>query len=98
MSKPENNELSLGSVLNDFIAKYKLEKGLDKIVVRKTWARLMGNGVNSYTQAVRLDGSTLIVRLSSSVLREELSYEKERIIDMINQSLGKKLIKKIELY
>ena len=57
----------------------------------------MGNGVNSYTSNIKLHHNTLYVELSSSVLREELSYGKEKIIKMINDSLGKIIIHKLVL-
>jgi hypothetical protein len=37
------------------------------------------------------------VNLKSSVLREELSYGKEKIITMINEELGEELVKKLML-
>jgi hypothetical protein len=37
------------------------------------------------------------VQLSSSVLREELSYGKEKIIKMLNEELGKDIVKKLIL-
>jgi len=57
----------------------------------------MGNGVNNYTTQVKLDRDVLYVSLSSSVLREELSYGKQKIIDMLNEAIGKKLISKLVL-
>ncbi|MDX1784359.1 MAG: DciA family protein, partial [Aequorivita vladivostokensis] len=44
-----------------------------------------------------LDRDTLYVQLSSSVLREELSYGKEKIVKLLNEELGKELIKKVVL-
>ena len=64
---------------------------------REAWIKLMGNGVNNYTTSVELKNETLYVSLSSSVLREELSYGKSKIIDMLNEELDKDLIKKIIL-
>ncbi|VAW10360.1 Zn-ribbon-containing, possibly RNA-binding protein and truncated derivatives, partial [hydrothermal vent metagenome] len=58
---------------------------------------LMGNGVNNYTTAVELRSETLFVSLSSSVLREELSHGKSKIIVMLNEELGKELVKKLVL-
>jgi hypothetical protein len=55
----------------------------------------MGQGVQSYTHHIELNGKTLIVNLKSSVLREELSYGKEKIIKMMNEELGEPLISKI---
>jgi len=57
----------------------------------------MGNGVNNYTTDVTLDRDTLYIGLSSSVLREELSYGKQKIIDMLNESIGKKVVNKLVL-
>ena len=57
----------------------------------------MGQGVSSYTHSVELQKNTLIIRLTSSVLREELSYGKEKIIKMINEEIGDKVISKLML-
>ena len=58
---------------------------------------MMGNGVNNYTTAIQLERDTLYVQLSSSVLREELSYGNQKIIKMLNEALGKEVIKKLVL-
>ena len=97
MAKRNNSILNIQDALKDFVKSNKLEKGLDKVNVRDAWAKLMGNGVNNYTTAVELKNETLYVQLSSSALREELSYGKDKIINMLNEELGKALIKKIIL-
>ncbi len=70
---------------------------MDRVNVKEAWVKLMGNGVNNYTTAVELRNDTLFVSLSSSVLREELSHGKSRIIVMLNEELGKELVKKMVL-
>lgn len=97
MGKRKDNSLNMGEALNEFIKKNKLEKGLDKVDSKEAWTKLMGNGVDNYTTAVELRGSTLFVSLSSSVLREELSLGKSKIITMLNEELGKDLITKLVL-
>jgi hypothetical protein len=97
MSKRNNEHLSLSDVLKDFVETNNLQKGLDKIKVHDSWVKLMGNGVNSYTTSVQLNRDTLYVELSSSALREELSYGKEKIIAMLNEDLGREIIKKLIL-
>ncbi len=97
MAKRHTEHLSISDALKEFVETNKLQTGLDKINVADAWANLMGNGVNNYTTAVKLERDTLYVQLSSSVLREELSYGKEKIIAMLNESLGKDLIKKLVL-
>ena len=70
---------------------------MDRVNARDAWSSLMGNGVNNYTTSVELKNETLYVSLSSSVLREELSLGKSKIIKMINEELGKELVKKLVL-
>ncbi|QRM89714.1 DUF721 domain-containing protein [Lacinutrix sp. WUR7] len=97
MAKRNNENLSISDALKEFVETNKLERGLDKVNVAEAWANLMGNGVNNYTTAVQLERETLYIQLSSSVLREELSYGKEKIVKMLNESLGKEIIKKLVL-
>ncbi|MFY8010265.1 MAG: DUF721 domain-containing protein [Flavobacterium sp.] len=97
MAKRLSNESSIGDVLKAFIETNKLQSGMDKIDVQLAWKNLMGNGVNSYTKEVVLKGTTLYVALTSAVLREELSYGKQKIIKMINEELGKEVVKDVIL-
>ena len=97
MTKRNNEQHKIGDILKEFIETNKLQKGLDKVNVREAWENMMGNGVNHYTTAIKLERDTLYVQLSSSVLREELSYGKEKIIKMLNEALGREIIKKLVL-
>ena len=97
MAKRRNEQLNMGDALNEFIKENKLQKGIDKVDAREAWEKLMGNGVNNYTTQVELRNETLFVSLSSSVLRQELSMGKSKLIAMLNEELGKDLIKKIVL-
>jgi hypothetical protein len=97
MAKRLNNESSIGDVLKEFIQSNKLQCGMDQISVKEAWVSLMGNGVNSYTKNVTLKGETLYVELSSSVLREELSHGKSKIVTMINEELKREIVKNIIL-
>lgn len=97
MSKRHNDHINLSDALKEFVSENKLQSGLDKVNVEHAWEEMMGPGVNNYTNSVKLKGTTLYVALSSSVLREELSYGKEKIIAMLNKSLDKELITKLVL-
>lgn len=97
MAKRLSNESPISDVLKEFIEVNRLQSGMDKIDVQQAWKSLMGNGVNSYTNEVILKGSTLYVSLSSAVLREELSFGKDKIITMLNEELRKEVVKTIIL-
>ena len=97
MAKRLSNQSTVGDVLKQIIQVNKLQPGMDQIDVKEAWQNLMGNGVNSYTRNVALRGSTLYVELTSSVLREELSHGKTKIIAMINEELQREVIKDVVL-
>lgn len=97
MTKRQQEHQSLADVLKDFVTDNNLQKGLDKVAAKDVWESVMGPAIHKYTQNIRLERDTLYVQLSSSILREELSYGKQKIIDNLNHELGKDLIKKLVL-
>jgi hypothetical protein len=97
MAKRQKEYHSIEDLMKDVIKENKLTKGLNQISVKEAWMKLMGAGIVSYTNDIRLNGKTLVVNLKSSVLREELSYGKVKIIKMMNEELGEVLITKLIL-
>ena len=97
MAKRLNDQNTVGDVLKHIIEVNKLQTGLNQIDVREAWKNLMGNGVNHYTKNVILKGSVLYVELSSSVLREELSHGKSKIIAMVNEELRRDVVRDVVL-
>ncbi len=93
-----HNEVnSIEDLMKILIKEYRLTKGLRQVDVEKIWANQMGKGVKNYTSKVVLNKGTLTVYLTSSVLREELSFGKDKIITMLNEALGETVIKQIRL-
>lgn len=93
----KNEEMKLGDLLKSFVDENKLDKGLDQVKIRDVWNNQMGPAIEKYTTGLKLKNDTLFVQLSSSVLREELSYGKEKIIRNLNEEMGKELISKLVL-
>lgn len=76
------------AIIGEFILKNALSDGIDTARIQENWSSIMGENISAYTKEVSLQQDVLIVKLSSSVLRQELSYGKEKIVEMINKSLG----------
>ena len=97
MAKRENETFSIKDLIPQMLQENKLQKGMDQMDVKEAWEKVMGKGVMSYTESIYLKKNTLFVKLSSSTLREELGYGKDKIIKMLNNSLNAALIKSIRL-
>ena len=92
-----DEEQSLGYALKSCLKGADLQKGIDQVDLTAAWNEVLGPGVANYTVSVRLQGSTLFVSLSSSVLREELSLGRTRIIEMLNEQVGRAVVEKLVL-
>ncbi|PHR95822.1 MAG: RNA-binding protein [Leeuwenhoekiella sp.] len=97
MAQRDADPKSIKDVLGAFVEKNKLQKGIDKVDVAEAWRDVMGPAIAKYTTQIKLDGDRLMIQLSSSVLREELSYGKEKIRTNLNEQLGREIIKKVIL-
>lgn len=97
MAKRHGEHNSMSDVLKDFVHENKLDKGMKKVQAEQAWRTLMGTAISKYTSRVVLDRGTLYISLESSVLREELSYGKQKIIQLLNEELGDDTIQKVVL-
>lgn len=97
MAKRENDIFKIKDLIPGMLKENKLQKGMDQILIKEAWEDIMGKGVVTYTESVFLQKSTLIVKLSSAPLREELSYGIDKIVKMMNDQLIHISIKKVKL-
>lgn len=97
MAKRENDTFKIKDLIPGMLKENKLQKGMDQILIKEAWEDIMGKGVVTYTESVFLQKSTLIIKLSSAPLREELSYGKDKIVKMMNDHLIHISIKKVKL-
>ena len=97
MGKRENESNRLKDLIPRMLEENDLQKGMHKMLVREVWEEVMGPGVANSTQDVILTTETLIVKLSSAALREELEYGKEKIRRMMDENVKGARIQSIRL-
>jgi hypothetical protein len=97
-NKRNQKESTLSEVLGQFIEVNRLQAGMNQVNIKDAWFEVMGNGVKSYTKDVVLRGSKLYVSLTSSVLREELSHGRQKIIEMLNEHMRADVVKQLNFY
>lgn len=90
-----SNEQSLKEVIEELIQAYRLKEGLNEVRLRQFWEELMGSVIASKTLSVDLKGNSLIIKLSSAVMRQELGYKKEEIKKALNEALETELINEV---
>lgn len=61
--------------------------GLQKQNISSIWASVLGNAISKYTKSIKLEKNTLYVNISSAALRNELIFEKAKLIKKMNEAL-----------
>ncbi|MDA8630773.1 DUF721 domain-containing protein [Flavobacteriaceae bacterium] len=88
---------NISKIIEDVFSQKHFRIGIDNIKVQDAWVKTMGKNIQKYTYKVYYQKGILYVKLKSSVLKEELTFEKVKIIKLINNELGKEYIKDMEL-
>jgi predicted nucleic acid-binding Zn ribbon protein len=83
------------SVLSDVLAKLGLGKRLAQWRAVEIWSDVVGEQIARAATADRIDQGKLIVRVNSSVWRNELVFLKADIIKKLNDALGDDIVKDI---
>ena len=96
MNKRDNTQ-KLSSIINKVINKNNLRHKIDQLNIIDIWRDIIGESMHKYVKEEKVMDLTLYIKLKSSVVRNEISYNKSRIIENINKRIGKQAIKEIIL-
>lgn len=88
---------NISKVLNEVLAQKQFRIGIDNLKVQEAWVKTMGKNIQKYTYTVKYKKGVLFIKLKSSVLKEELTFEKRKVINLINKELGKEYVKDLVL-
>lgn len=88
-------EISLQDAIKQFLQKSRLKTGIQAIRIEEVWEEVMGKTIAKYTDKIQIINSTLFITTSVAPLKNELLYQKEQIIERVNDALGEKTIKEV---
>ena len=86
---------SIGDILDEILQTQKLDIGLDGARARQAWQETKGEVVTQYTEQLSYEKGTLIVTLTSAILRNELFMCRSQIIQKLNDKIGRQTIQNI---
>jgi predicted nucleic acid-binding Zn ribbon protein len=88
-------ESSLGDALKRFLKQSKLRPSIQALQIEDVWEQLMGKTIARYTEKIQIHGSTLYISTTVAPLRQELVYQRDKIIERVNEALGESVIKEV---
>jgi hypothetical protein len=88
-------ELSMEEAMNQFLRGSKLRSGIQSVRIEAIWENIMGKTIAKYTDKIQVMGSTLFIESAVAPLKNELLYQKDLIIQRVNEAMGENLIKEV---
>lgn len=93
----KRNANTIKEAIDDLLNAYHLNDKLDEHRLLSSWESVMGKMIAKHTREIFIKDKVLTVRLDSAVLREELSYARSKMIKLLNDSIGKEVVREVVL-
>lgn len=88
-------EYSLGEAIQQFLQKSRLKGSVQALQITELWEQIMGKTVAKYTESIKIYGDKLYVTTSMAPLKQELLFQKDKIVERVNEALGETLIREV---
>lgn len=93
----KSNEQSLKNVIEDLVEAYRLKGKLNEMKIINSWEKLMGKMIANRTSKIYIINKKLFLHIDSAPLRQELSYSKSKILEIVNREAGENFIDEVIL-
>ena len=88
-------EYSIGDAMRKFLQGSQLKGSIQALQIEEIWEQLMGKTVARYTDRIRIHGQTLYIETAIAPLRQELLFQKDVIVQRVNEALGEKIVSEV---
>ena len=89
------SELSIQGAMQQFLKNSRLKNGIQAVRIESLWEEIMGKTISKYTDKIQIINTTLFITTTVAPLKNELLYQKEKIIERVNELMGEVVIKEV---
>ncbi len=91
----QNNDETLKDALQRLSNDRQFKTKLRQAKINSLWSELMGQTIANYTTEIVVRREILYLTITSSSLKQELTYGKDKIMHLINEELGEEYLKDV---
>ena len=88
-------EYSMADAMKQFLKQSRIKGNIQAFQVEEAWEKIMGKTIAKYTENIHIHGQVLYITTTVAPLKNELMFQKEKIIERVNEALGEKVIKDV---
>ncbi len=98
MSNRKYTDNPLKELISDVLRRNGWEHRYQEMEVLRCYREVVGEVIWKKTRESRLHDKTLVLKMDSGPLKQELSYQKTKLMDSINELLGNTAVEKLEVW
>lgn len=91
----DSNEQTLKEVIEQLLKTYRIEGKVYEHRLIAKYPEVVGGMIARYTKSLRIRNRILFLEITSPVVRNELSFAREKLTKSLNEVAGKNIIDKI---
>jgi hypothetical protein len=88
-------EHSIQDAIRQFLNSSKIKGSIQAMRIEDIWEQLMGKTIARYTDKIQIFGNKLVITTQVAPLKQELTYQKEKIMQRVNEALKENIIKEV---
>jgi len=88
-------QYKIGDAIQQFLKSSRLKGDIQALQIEEVWEKIMGKTIARYTDRIHIINGTLFITTNVAPLKQELSYQKEKIKLRINEAFGNNDIREV---
>lgn len=97
MSSRKYDHHSLKSLIDEMLKRGGMDKKFNELEIIECYKNTVGEVISKKTREIYLRDKTLVLKMDSGVLKQELFFEKKNIIKRINEQLDSPFLEDLEV-
>lgn len=89
------NDETLKDALQRLSNDRQFKTKLRQAKIRDLWPQIMGKAIANYTGEIFIRKEILYLTITSSSLKQELTYGKDKIVKILNEELGEEYLRDV---
>jgi predicted nucleic acid-binding Zn ribbon protein len=91
------NEIFLGEAIREMVNYFRLKDKMIEARIIGAWENVVGSMIAQHTSNLYIKKRKLYAVIDSSVIRNELSYARSKLVKLLNKEAGENVIDEVVL-
>ena len=83
-----SDAISLGDAVKKFLESSRIKNQIQSMSIDDHWEKIMGKTIANYTDKIEIRNKTLFIYTTVAPLKNELVFQKDLIIQRVNEQIG----------